>query len=717
MAKLGRFRRAHPTILLGLAIALVLVVGSAAYGAMKVIGDTTPLPGVYFAVPEAPHLTPANADQVVYRIDAGRSTVSYEVGESLAGQDHTATGSTKGIAGDILIDAAAPARSQVGEMVVNVQQLTSDQTVRDNRLRHDFLQSDDYPLARYTTTAITGMPDQVQDDTNYQVQLQGDLTVKTTTLPTTIDATARRHGDELTLDARTTVSLAAFDVGPISLIGLVTASDEATLTFDLAAIDAATIESPANLAFQAGPGSSAVDTSAPVGGPSFSGSVQPILERNCASCHNTGTAGASVWRLDTARDAAESASGLGLVTSSRYMPPWPATDEGIPLDHSLRLSEDDVATIVSWADAGGAIDVDPETPIADNNPNVPHPRNDLALEADAPYTGSVDLSNDYRCLIMDPKLAATAVVTGYEFVPDQTEYVHHALIYRMHAESREAIDARDASDDGTGYQCFGGVGASSGSLDPSGNSGGRTGAELVGGWAPGQLPALYPDHAGLSLDPGDYFVTQIHYHFVHNAPPDRSSLRLQLAQDAPENYDHVRVTTYLAPAEIPCTPTESGPLCDRDTVLAQLSRDYGPTAPGIANGLHLLCRTSIEQLAKLDGTVASSSCQHRVRNEGEILSVLGHMHEIGKTYRMTLNPGTPDEKVLLDIDNWDFGWQLNYKPTEKIVLQRGDVIQVECSWDRSKISPTAEPRYVTWNEGTEDEMCYSTIATREPHAP
>jgi len=22
-----------------------------------------------------------------------------------------------------------------------------------------------------------------------------------------------------------------------------------------------------------------------------------------------------------------------------------------------------------------------------------------------------------------------------------------------------------------------------------------------------------------------------------------------------------------------------------------------------------------------------------------------------------------------------------------------------------------EPRYITWNEGTEDEMCYSTVAT------
>ena len=49
-----------------------------------------------------------------------------------------------------------------------------------------------------------------------------------------------------------------------------------------------------------------------------------------------------------------------------------------------------------------------------------------------------------------------------------------------------------------------------------------------------------------------------------------------------------------------------------------------------------------------------------------MLAIFGHMHELGTTYRMTLNPGTPDEKVLLDIPKWDFGWQLNYEPAERL---------------------------------------------------
>ncbi|MDZ7734675.1 MAG: hypothetical protein U5R31_17775 [Acidimicrobiia bacterium] len=175
------------------------------------------------------------------------------------------------------------------------------------------------------------------------------------------------------------------------------------------------------------------------------------------------------------------------------------------------------------------------------------------------------------------------------------------------------------------------------------------------------------------------------------------------------------MTTYLAPAEIPCFPEDrDAPRCDREEEMKVLGELYGPVGPGIANGLHAVCDTSPEEIGKLDENgIARASCEHEVENTGEILGVLGHMHEIGKTYRMTLNPGTPEEKILLDIPRWDFDWQFNYKPKEKIVLEEGDVIRVECSWDRNLFPVDAEPHWVSWAEGTEDEMCYSTVATRE----
>ncbi len=209
-------------------------------------------------------------------------------------------------------------------------------------------------------------------------------------------------------------------------------------------------------------------------------------------------------------------------------------------------------------------------------------------------------------------------------------------------------------------------------------------------------------------------MTQLHYHVSEDPPPDQSSMALQMYPGDPDDLDDIDVSTYLAPAEIPCLPEDQDvPRCDRDVEMDALADQYGPIGPMIANGLNFLCGTTPEEIGVLDEDgVAHASCDHRVAKTGQILAVLGHMHEIGTTFRMTLNPDTPEEKVLLDIPRWDFDWQFNYALDEEVVLRPDDVIRVECSWDRANVEPDAETHYVSWAEGTEDEMCYSTVSTR-----
>ena len=78
--------------------------------------------------------------------------------------------------------------------------------------------------------------------------------------------------------------------------------------------------------------------------------------------------------------------------------------------------------------------------------------------------------------------------------------------------------------------------------------------------------------------------------------------------------------------------------------------------------------------------VTSSTCDLPA-TPGQIVALWGHMHEIGTSFRMTSKPGTPGERVLLDIPKWDFDWQLDDEPVDDIVLVAGDVICVECAWD------------------------------------
>src|SRR6476620_4639302 len=133
MARLKRTARKHPFRMAFAAFVIVGIgfVGRFAYQTWQAFRPVH----VDFTVPAAPQLQPHSPNEVVYRIDAGHSKATYSVPESLAGTDHTATGTTSGIEGDILVDSVDATQTQVGQIVVNVEQFTSDQSLRDNRIR------------------------------------------------------------------------------------------------------------------------------------------------------------------------------------------------------------------------------------------------------------------------------------------------------------------------------------------------------------------------------------------------------------------------------------------------------------------------------------------------------------------------------------------------------------------------------------------------------
>jgi hypothetical protein len=67
------------------------------------------------------------------------------------------------------------------------------------------------------------------------------------------------------------------------------------------------------------------------------------------------------------------------------------------------------------------------------------------------------------------------------------------------------------------------------------------------------------------------------------------------------------------------------------------------------------------------------------------------------------------------VTNYNFDDQSSTTLKSPIAVKAGDTIRVECSFDptlRQKISQLKglAPRYVTWGEGSSDEMCLGVIA-------
>lgn len=451
-------------------------------------------------------------------------------------------------------------------------------------------------------------------------------------------------------------------------------------------------------------------TDAPSPGPRFSSDVLPIIQDNCASCHQAGGPGAAHFPMDTAAQLVAGATFIGTAAQTGYMPPWPASSAGLAFRDDRRLTDEQIATLAEWVDGGAQLDVPADTAVTPSrNANEPIVA-DQTL-AGTPYRGTLDLVDDYRCQILDPKLTETSYVQGLEFTGDQRAVVHHALVFISTADARATAEAADAADPAVGFECGGLVSYEVG----------RT--TLVNSWAPGQAPLVFPSDTAFEMGSGDFFTVQIHYHYSDETidlPGDRSTLAVDFADAdviaaAGGALDLLSLQLYLPPAEIPCRADQVGPLCDRTAAIVDKVAGGNPAFTDVAvaryDGWRDGCGMTADEVAAMTDGVATASCVLPAA-PGTIVSVWGHMHSLGSSFRMTLNPGQANERVLLDIPNWDYAWQLLYFPTEDVVLGPGDTIGVECTWDRSRDAHGAEPRYILWSEGTYDEMCYSQIVTR-----
>ena len=186
-------------------------------------------------------LAPAQTDgsAKVYKIDPAQSEARYEVSETFfqGNRLNLAIGRTKGIAGEVLVDFANPANSQIGAIVIDVSQLTSDEGRRDNFIRNNALESARYPQATFKPTKIEGLPASVKPGDQLTLKVTGDLTVKQTTKPVTFAVTLTANEDRVTGSASTEILLSDFGAGPIQLAMLQT-EDQAKLVFDFVAVPA-----------------------------------------------------------------------------------------------------------------------------------------------------------------------------------------------------------------------------------------------------------------------------------------------------------------------------------------------------------------------------------------------------------------------------------------------------------------------------------------------
>ena len=317
-------------------------------------------------------------------------------------------------------------------------------------------------------------------------------------------------------------------------------------------------------------------------------------------------------------------------------------------------------------------------------------------------------TDDYRCFLIDTGLPEDRFITGVRFLPDNPEVVHHAILYRVQPGQLKSAQARDEEDPGQGWQCFGGPDLPAVADDDNGVRS-LDSAPWLAAWAPGGRESRYPEGTGVFLPAGSSVILQVHYNTLAGTGPDMTSVQLRTE---PGTSDLRKLETILlpAPVELPCAPDESGPLCDRETAVADTIDRFGGEALRTIWGLQFICGGDLVE----PKAGATQSCTHDVSQDMTVYAAAGHMHLLGRAITIVANAGTDREKVLLDVETYDFDRQGGIPLAKPVELKAGDAVTVTCTHDTGlrKLLPSlqeTEPRYIVWGDGTTDEMCLGIL--------
>lgn len=381
----------------------------------------------------------------------------------------------------------------------------------------------------------------------------------------------------------------------------------------------------------------------PSGPPTFAEDVAPILYENCARCHRPG--GPAPFTLLSYEDARPRAPLIAEMTGARVMPPWLPARTDHAFEGERRLSEEQIATLRRWAEAGaprGDPAEEPSAPQWSGGWGLGEP--DLVVEMadtfDVPAEG-LDL---FRNFVIPLPVERTRYVRAVELRPGNPRVVHHAVMnvdptpYSRFAEAREP---------GPGFD---GMYSGSRAYTPGG---------FFLGWTPGRVPSFNPPGMAWELEPGTDLVLQLHLRPTGSVEPVRARVGLYFTDRPPGQ---------------------------RPTIL----RMGGQTLDIPAGESDYVVEDSFELPVEI-----------------RVLGVYPHAHYLGR--EMLVEARLPEDGVdtLLHIPEWDFNWQDAYRYAEPVALPAGTTLRMRYVYDNSAANPqnpNRPPRRVVLGYRSTDEM-------------
>jgi peroxiredoxin len=354
--------------------------------------------------------------------------------------------------------------------------------------------------------------------------------------------------------------------------------------------------------------------------------IAPLLQKHCQECHRPGEIGP--FSLLSYNDAKTRTRRIRESILEQRMPPWHADPRHGKFLNDRRMTQEERDTLLAWIDQGAPKGNDSDLPepvkfVKGWKIGEPDKVYTMEKEFTVPASGVLD----YQRFTVDPQLKEDVWVQAAECRPGNRAVVHHILVYVLAPGKLNPYEP-----DGTAY--------------------------TLAGWAPGDMPFIYPPGTARRIKAGSKLLFEVHYTPNGTEHADRSSVGVIFAKEPPQ---------YIAETNI----------------LANMALRIPPGAA--------------RHTAQMTYTFPEDAL---------VLSFMPHMHLRGTSARYTVTYPDGKTETLLSVPDYDFNWQSVYRFEQPIRIPKGSKLTWSASWDNSADNPrNPDPtKEVRWGLQTWDEM-------------
>ncbi len=368
--------------------------------------------------------------------------------------------------------------------------------------------------------------------------------------------------------------------------------------------------------------------------------VAPIFIQRCTTCHHQG----KVFPYFTNYSTTSLYKGIiAHDLQTGRMPPWPADTSYSRFTHERIITQSEKTKLLDWLSAGAPRG---DTTLAAVAPaysaNLLSGRADLVLTIPN-YVSTADYTDKNICFSLPTGLTEDRVLRAYEIVPGSPHIAHHIMIN---------VDTLGSS-----------------TTDLSGSCSISSFGFILGGWAPGSPPMVFPGKDsvkfGITVKSGSKLVLQVHY------PAGTDGLT-----------DSTRIRLYFYP------PGTTGIRRIFTTPIKNSSFSIPPDTAVTVTGVYPKTGLTPKPIS--------------------VFSIFPHSHKICSSLEDYASNGTVTIP-LCRINRWNFEWQGFYTFQHLLKIPAGFKFFGTHVFDNTTANPDHSPLTVDAGPGTGDEMLYDVF--------